>query len=173
VKNRGVLGVIESNSWSSGHDGYIYIWLYEVMWYCHIFHSPYILYILYFSFFAHYFSHHHCPARATVATRAPLGNSYEFFSCIRDRNELQLTKYKLYRFATSNHRQQYSPHTQGSRKCFTLCIYKRYNINLRSWNTQSFGKTMLLVFLVFSPNLIFLHILMMSLCFYFLVQAFD
>lgn len=98
---------------------YIYIWGYVVLSYI-----PLPIYILYFSFFAHSFSHHHCPARATVATRAPLGNSYEFFSCIRDRNELQLTKYKLYRFATSNHRQQYSPHTQGSRKCFTLCSYK-------------------------------------------------
>lgn len=146
----------------------IYIWGYVVLSYI-----PLPIYILYFSFFAHSFSHHHCPARATVATRAPLGNSYEFFSCIRDRNELQLTKYKLYRFATSNHRQQYSPHAQGSRKCFTLCSFKRYNINLRSWNTHSLEKTTLLVFLVFSPYLIFLHIFMMSLCLYFLVQAFD
>lgn len=109
-------------------------------------------------FFAHSFSHHHCPARATVATRAPLGNSYEFFSCIRDRNELQLTKYKLYRFATFNHRQQYSLHAQGSRKCFILCSYKRCNINLKSWNTHSLGKTTFCLLGIFFKFNIFTYI---------------
>lgn len=81
-----------------------------VMWYCHIiFLSPHIVYYRSYSptprFREFSLSLSVCACPTAAANRAPLGNSGEFFlqrvyRYYRDRNELQLAKYKLYRFAT-------------------------------------------------------------------------